>query len=61
MRPSGPSIDVDLGLGHAVSSTAAPHATARPNARPAAKAGTCDPPFTIDAQGHKRYKRECLR
>lgn len=39
------------------------------SARPAKPASTkpprkpdgCDPPFTIDAQGHKRYKRECLR
>ncbi len=27
--------------------------------RPAA--GGCSPPFTIDAEGHKHYKRECLR
>ncbi len=27
----------------------------------APKPDGCDPPFTIDAQGHKRYKRECLR
>ncbi|MFO0589480.1 MAG: protein kinase [Polyangiaceae bacterium] len=29
--------------------------------KPAIAANGCDPPFTIDAQGHKRYKRECLR
>lgn len=32
-----------------------------PATRPASKPDGCDPPFTIDAQGHKRYKRECLR
>ncbi len=40
-------------------------ASARPvkpaSTKPAARADGCDPPFTIDAQGHKRYKRECLR
>jgi serine/threonine-protein kinase len=30
-------------------------------AKPAAKPADCDPPYTIDANGHKRYKRECLR
>ena len=29
--------------------------------KPTPKADGCDPPFTIDAQGHKRYKRDCLR
>lgn len=29
--------------------------------KPSPKPDGCDPPFTIDAQGHKRYKRECLR
>jgi serine/threonine-protein kinase len=29
--------------------------------KPAPRPDGCDPPFTIDAQGHKRYKRECLR
>jgi tRNA A-37 threonylcarbamoyl transferase component Bud32 len=30
-------------------------------AKPAAKPPNCDPPYTIEANGHKRYKRECLR
>lgn len=34
---------------------------AAPTSKPATKPDGCDPPFTIDAQGHKRYKRECLR
>ena len=38
----------------AVTTTSAPQ-------KPANAANGCDPPFTIDAQGHKRYKRECLR
>lgn len=39
-----------------LSSAAARAARAR---RPAARP-SCDPPFSIDAQGHKRYKRECF-
>jgi serine/threonine-protein kinase len=38
-------------------------ATAIPSARPTApnpKPAGCDPPYTIDGNGHKRYKRECL-
>lgn len=26
----------------------------------AEKSGPCDPPYVIDAQGHKRFRRECL-
>ena len=48
-------------------SSSAPHAKAAPPPpsppppphRPAADA--CSPPFTLDAAGHKHYKRECLR
>jgi serine/threonine protein kinase len=39
-------------------STGAPH---RPPPRPRAPDAACSPPFTIDAAGHKHYKRECLR
>lgn len=39
----------------------APRGSAPSTVKPASKADGCDPPFTIDAQGHKRYKRECLR
>jgi serine/threonine-protein kinase len=28
--------------------------------RPRPSPGACSPPFTVDAQGHKKYKRECL-
>jgi serine/threonine-protein kinase len=28
---------------------------------PAVVAKNCNPPFTLDAQGHKRYKRECFK
>jgi hypothetical protein len=34
----------------------APHA-----ATAAVKAPDCDPPFVIDAENHKVYKRECLK
>jgi serine/threonine-protein kinase len=37
--------------------TGAPPAKPR---RPAGARPSCDPPFSIDAQGHKRYKRECF-
>jgi serine/threonine-protein kinase len=37
-------------------------AAAAPAARPAAKpALDCDPPYVIDAENHKVYKRECLK
>jgi eukaryotic-like serine/threonine-protein kinase len=32
----------------------------RPPPPPRAPANNCSPPFTIDAAGHKHYKRECL-
>jgi hypothetical protein len=38
----------------------APAFTLRPPApRPAPRAA-CDPPFTMDSQGYKHYKRECM-
>jgi len=40
-----------------VAPTPTPHAVARPVARAQPR---CDPPYTIDAAGHKIYKRECL-
>jgi len=40
-----------------VAPTPSPHAIARPVARAQPR---CDPPYTIDAAGHKIYKRECL-
>jgi serine/threonine-protein kinase len=39
------------------SSSLKPRATAP---APAPKPASCDPPYSIDANGHKRYKRECL-
>jgi serine/threonine-protein kinase len=30
-----------------------------PQAKPPAKTN-CDPPYAIDAEGHKHYKPECL-
>ncbi|MEZ4297160.1 MAG: serine/threonine-protein kinase [Polyangiaceae bacterium] len=41
--------------------TATAARTAVTTQKPASPPAGCDPPFTIDAQGHKRYKRECLR
>jgi eukaryotic-like serine/threonine-protein kinase len=32
-----------------------------PPAPPPPQANPCDPPFTIDASGHRTYKRECLK
>jgi serine/threonine protein kinase len=32
-----------------------------PSPRPAAAAADCDPPFTIDAVGHKHFKAACLK
>ncbi|APR88560.1 serine/threonine protein kinase [Minicystis rosea] len=37
-----------------------PSSSARPP-RPRPAADACSPPFTIDAQGHKHFKRACLR
>jgi serine/threonine-protein kinase len=42
----------------------AAHAAAAPSARPAATtkpAVDCDPPYIVDAENHKVYKRECLK
>ncbi len=65
------ALDVDAGAATAQPVAEVPLAaptvqnTARssrtPLAKPTPKADGCDPPFTIDAQGHKRYKRDCLR
>jgi len=41
----------------ASASSLKPRATAP---APAPKPASCDPPYSIDANGHKRYKRECL-
>ena len=38
--------------------SAAPHAPA--SATIAKPAANCNPPFTIDAEGHKIFKKECL-
>ncbi len=43
---------------HAGHAPAATTATTRPAARPAK--GSCDPPYTLDSSGVKRYKPECL-
>jgi serine/threonine-protein kinase len=41
--------------------TARPTATATASAKPPATAAkSCDPPYTLDAQGHKKWKPECL-
>jgi cytoskeletal protein RodZ len=37
------------------------HATPATPATAAAKPPDCDPPFVIDAENHKVYKRECLK
>jgi serine/threonine-protein kinase len=44
-------------------SSRAPSKPSKPRATapaPAPKPAGCDPPYTIDSNGHKRYKRECL-
>jgi serine/threonine-protein kinase len=38
----------------------APPARAAKRSAPPARSPHCTPPFTIDADGHKRYKVECL-
>ena len=43
------------------SASSAPHRPPPPPRPPRAPDSTCAPPFTIDAAGHKHYKRECLR
>jgi serine/threonine-protein kinase len=35
-------------------------APAKPAAAPVAPKPSCDPPYTIDAAGHRKYKRECM-
>jgi serine/threonine-protein kinase len=48
-----------------VSPTDLPEATSSPRVRPASQApkrppsASCSPPYTIDANGYKKYKREC--
>jgi serine/threonine-protein kinase len=32
-----------------------------PKPAPAAPSADCDPPFTLDADGHRHYKRQCLQ
>jgi serine/threonine-protein kinase len=41
------------------SARAKPVPTGRSKGRPASKA-SCNPPYTIDQEGHRRYKMECL-
>ena len=38
----------------------APHHAAPPTTAPAAPTKDCDPPYTLDAKGHKIWKRECM-
>ncbi|AKT38760.1 serine/threonine-protein kinase [Chondromyces crocatus] len=54
-RATGVTPPTGSGSVKAASPRAAPMTT-----RPAVKAD-CNPPYTINEQGHKRYKRECLR
>ena len=46
--------------GRARSSGASPPATTQTKPAPSPPHPDCDPPFTLDAAGHKIYKRECL-
>ena len=41
--------------------SAAPAPDKHHGSRPKRPAADCDPPFTIDAQGHKIWKRQCLK
>lgn len=53
---AGPSVSAKTPAAtHPHSATRAPASKSR-----AAKAVACDPPFTIDEQGHKHYKVDCL-
>ena len=40
---------------------ARPTQPTHPNVRPPPKSDECDPPYTIDGEGHKAYKRNCLK
>lgn len=55
-----PALDVDPAPLPVAASAPVVHATASspPAARPRA---ACDPPYTVDANGRRRYRRECLR
>ena len=37
-----------------------PHATATPSSTPTPAKNNCDPPYTLDESGHKKWKPECL-
>ncbi len=39
----------------------APAPAPRPAAAPKGSASDCDPPYTLDADGHRHYKRQCLQ
>ncbi|MFT3772801.1 MAG: serine/threonine-protein kinase [Minicystis sp.] len=58
--PASASAPATAAPSASASSSARPSAAPR-GARPRAQEASCSPPFTIDAQGHKHYKRECLR
>ena len=55
------SAAADIGTASAGTPRPPARTGAPPATKPPPKANGCDPPFTIDAQGHKRYKRDCLR
>ncbi len=69
--PAEPSVTAEPSAAAAPSATQAPSSPPRarvpaappsPPPSPRHPAGdACSPPFTLDAAGHKHYKRECLR
>jgi serine/threonine-protein kinase len=68
VTPSGAGAAAVSGVNSAPAASAkaapkAPLPAPKPRATapaPAPKPAGCDPPYSIDANGHKRYKRECL-
>jgi serine/threonine-protein kinase len=55
--PEQPPSPAPASAGHIRRAGEPPH---RPEKKPAASAANCDPPYTVDEQGHKMYKMECL-
>jgi eukaryotic-like serine/threonine-protein kinase len=58
--PTAPQVSADPPLPSSTPSAPKPHTpVSKARTRPSNQA--CSPPYTIDAQGHKHYKRACLR
>jgi serine/threonine-protein kinase len=46
--------------GPGAAQTAAAKSAAQASARPPSPSPNCDPPYTLDDQGHKKFKPECF-